>query len=81
MRCIWVTGQKGLSEHEAAVSIITEARQLVEEDLGMTGIKWKPFDVDDKGRHGKYLILSVKKKSPVFSISIFMNPKRFHGDK
>ncbi len=29
-RCIWVAGQKGLTENEAAIMIIEEARKLVQ---------------------------------------------------
>ncbi|XP_014662038.1 PREDICTED: DNA polymerase theta-like [Priapulus caudatus] len=41
-RCIWVTGQKGLTEHEAALAIIAEAQQLLSEDVGLLGVCWKP---------------------------------------
>ena len=58
VRCIWVTGQKGLSEWEAAKEIIKEARNLVEQDLGVAGIQWKPCatTLNDPGK----TILSLK---------------------
>ena len=34
-RCIWMTGQRGLTEHEAAILIVEEAKKLLQEDLGV----------------------------------------------
>ncbi|XP_072116401.1 DNA polymerase theta [Mobula birostris] len=39
-RCIWVTGRKGLSEKEAAVLIVQEARSHLQQDLASMGIEW-----------------------------------------
>jgi DNA polymerase theta len=41
-RCIWLTGQKGLTEHDAAVLIIQEAKELLANDLLQMGVDWKP---------------------------------------
>jgi len=40
-RCIWVTGQKGFTESEAAVLIIAEAQEILAADLLVMGIVWK----------------------------------------
>lgn len=54
-RCIFLTGRKGVTEYEAAVAIITEAKSIVQEELGGLGIQWK----DGKSEPGPAL------KSPV----------------
>lgn len=41
-RCIWAAGQNGLTEHEAAVLIVKEAKELLKDDLQQLGIEWKP---------------------------------------
>lgn len=41
-RCIWATGQKGLTEREAAACIVGEAKGLLKDDLLRMGIEWKP---------------------------------------
>ena len=46
-RCIWMTGKKGLTEREAAILILQEAKTLLQQDVGMLGIKWQP-DVKEK---------------------------------
>jgi len=43
-RCIWVTGQTGLTEYEAAEMIIREAKKLLGDDLLEMGVDWKPAD-------------------------------------
>ena len=35
--CIWVSGQKPLTEKAAAVMIVEEARKLLQEDVGLLG--------------------------------------------
>ncbi|CAG2241135.1 POLQ [Mytilus edulis] len=40
-RCIWLTGRKGVTELEAAEAIISEAKSLIQEELGGLGIQWK----------------------------------------
>ncbi|XP_017263452.1 DNA polymerase theta [Kryptolebias marmoratus] len=42
LRCVWVTGGQALTEQEAAVEIVSEARLLLQEDLAQLGIKWDP---------------------------------------
>ncbi|XP_013868724.1 DNA polymerase theta isoform X2 [Austrofundulus limnaeus] len=42
LRCVWVTGGRALTEQEAAVEIVSEARLLLQEDLAQLGIKWDP---------------------------------------
>ncbi|KAK2169547.1 hypothetical protein LSH36_9g16021 [Paralvinella palmiformis] len=39
-RCIWVAGQKALTECEAAILIIEEAKQLLKVDLEQMGVQW-----------------------------------------
>uniref|UniRef100_UPI00398EBF00 DNA polymerase theta n=1 Tax=Pristiophorus japonicus TaxID=55135 RepID=UPI00398EBF00 len=41
-RCIWVSGRKGLTERDAAVLIIEEARNHLQQDLASMGIEWNP---------------------------------------
>ncbi|MBN3297943.1 DPOLQ polymerase, partial [Amia calva] len=41
-RCIWVSGKRGLTEREAALQIVREARQLLQQDLALLGIIWDP---------------------------------------
>ncbi|XP_076077115.1 DNA polymerase theta-like isoform X2 [Mytilus galloprovincialis] len=40
-RCIWLTGRKGVTELEAAEAIISEAKSIIQEELGGLGIQWK----------------------------------------
>ncbi|KAK3748922.1 hypothetical protein QZH41_019878, partial [Actinostola sp. cb2023] len=40
-RVIWVAGKRGLSEKEAAVLIVTEAKQHLKDDVAQLGIHWK----------------------------------------
>lgn len=42
LRCVWVTGGRALTEHEAAVEIVSQARLLLQEDLALLGIRWDP---------------------------------------
>ncbi|XP_067849109.1 DNA polymerase theta [Heptranchias perlo] len=41
-RCIWVSGRKGLTERDAAVLIVEEARNHLQQDLASMGIEWNP---------------------------------------
>ncbi|XP_033111697.1 DNA polymerase theta-like [Anneissia japonica] len=43
-RCIWATGRKGLTEEEAALLIVKEAKQLLKADLKVMGVEWKGND-------------------------------------
>ncbi|XP_053395972.1 DNA polymerase theta-like [Mercenaria mercenaria] len=40
-RCIFLTGRKGVTEYEAALAVITEAKSIIQEELGGLGIQWK----------------------------------------
>ncbi|KAA8594854.1 DNA polymerase theta isoform X1 [Etheostoma spectabile] len=42
LRCVWVTGGRALTEQEAAVEIVSEARFLLREDLAQLGVQWDP---------------------------------------
>ncbi|XP_078115890.1 DNA polymerase theta isoform X1 [Sander vitreus] len=42
LRCVWVTGGRALTEQEAAVEIVSEARLLLREDLAQLGVQWDP---------------------------------------
>lgn len=39
-RCIWLTGRKGVTELDAALAIIEEAKVIVQGDLGVSDIVW-----------------------------------------
>ena len=39
-RTFWVTGQKGLTEGEAAKAIVAEARELISKELGIPDAVW-----------------------------------------
>ena len=41
-RCIFITGHKPLTEQEAAVLIVEEARRLLKADLERMGVQWTP---------------------------------------
>jgi len=43
-RCIWVTGQSGMTEYEAAETIVREAKKLLGGDLLQMGVDWKPAE-------------------------------------
>ncbi|XP_067676390.1 DNA polymerase theta-like [Haliotis asinina] len=40
-RSIWLSGKKGVTEAEAAVAIIEEAKSIIQAELGGLGIQWK----------------------------------------
>lgn len=42
LRCVWVTGGRALTDQEAAVEIVSEARLLLQEDLAQLGVQWDP---------------------------------------
>uniref|UniRef100_A0A8D0DFQ0 DNA polymerase theta n=1 Tax=Sander lucioperca TaxID=283035 RepID=A0A8D0DFQ0_SANLU len=42
LRCVWVAGGRALTEQEAAVEIVSEARLLLREDLAQLGVQWDP---------------------------------------
>uniref|UniRef100_A0A673C1M8 DNA polymerase theta n=1 Tax=Sphaeramia orbicularis TaxID=375764 RepID=A0A673C1M8_9TELE len=42
LRCVWVTGGRALTEQEAAIEIVSEARLLLQEDLAHLGVQWDP---------------------------------------
>ncbi|XP_053712085.1 DNA polymerase theta-like isoform X2 [Synchiropus splendidus] len=42
LRCVWVAGGRALTEREAAVEIVSEARLLLQEDLAQLGVHWNP---------------------------------------
>lgn len=42
LRCVWVAGGRALTEQEAAVAIVSEARLLLQEDLAQLGVQWDP---------------------------------------
>lgn len=41
-RSIWLTGEKGLTECEAAILVVNDAKALLQKDLAKLGIEWKP---------------------------------------
>ena len=45
-RGIWMAGQKGLTDAEAAVLIVEEAKRLLAADLAQMGVQW-----NGGGRH------------------------------
>ena len=44
-RVFWVAGKRGLSEREAAVLIVTEAKELLRGDVAQLGIQWQAPEV------------------------------------
>ncbi|XP_078088028.1 DNA polymerase theta [Mustelus asterias] len=44
-RCIWVSGRKGLTERDAAVLIVEEAKNHLRQDLALMGIEWNPDQI------------------------------------
>lgn len=42
VRCVWVSGGRALTEQEAAIEIVSEARLLLQEDLARLGVQWDP---------------------------------------
>ncbi|XP_077426796.1 DNA polymerase theta isoform X2 [Vanacampus margaritifer] len=42
LRCVWVSGGRALTEQEAAVAIVSEAKLLLQGDLAQLGIRWDP---------------------------------------
>ncbi|XP_051841327.1 DNA polymerase theta [Antechinus flavipes] len=41
-RTIWVPGRKGLTEKEAAVLIVKEAKMILQQELAEMGVQWNP---------------------------------------
>ncbi|XP_068607098.1 DNA polymerase theta [Brachionichthys hirsutus] len=42
LRCVWAAGGRALTEQEAAIEIVSEARLLLQEDLAQLGVRWDP---------------------------------------
>ncbi|XP_068178776.1 DNA polymerase theta [Antennarius striatus] len=42
LRCVWATGGRALTEREAALEIVSEARLLLQGDLAQLGVHWDP---------------------------------------
>ena len=75
LRCVWVTGGRALTEHEAAVEIVSQARLLLQEDLALLGIRWHPetllpeaLDNPDNHRHGMNATSACPQEEQVSSI-------------
>ncbi|XP_062391805.1 DNA polymerase theta [Sardina pilchardus] len=49
LRCIWVSGKKPLTEREAALEIVAEARHLLQQDLAVLGVNWDPASLPLEG--------------------------------
>ncbi|KAM3864859.1 DNA polymerase theta [Diretmus argenteus] len=45
LRCVWVSGGRALTEQEAAIEIVSEARLLLQDDLAQLGVQWDPGTV------------------------------------
>ena len=50
-RCIWLSGQRGLTEREAALLIIHEARSLLQDDLHQMGGELAPHGGTNVARY------------------------------
>lgn len=63
LRSFWVTGKKGLTEAEAAILIVEEARELLEKDLGIKIHDWDKNNIETKpttkGLKNNYLPLQL----------------------
>lgn len=44
-RCIWLRGMPGMTAYEAALTIIEEAQQTIEQGLGSVGLKWEEQEI------------------------------------
>ncbi|XP_061535067.1 DNA polymerase theta isoform X1 [Phycodurus eques] len=42
LRCVWASGGRALTEQEAAVAVVSEAKLLLRGDLARLGIRWDP---------------------------------------
>uniref|UniRef100_A0A4X2K4M7 DNA polymerase theta n=2 Tax=Vombatus ursinus TaxID=29139 RepID=A0A4X2K4M7_VOMUR len=42
IRTIWIAGRKGLTEREAAVLIVKEAKMILQQELAEMGVQWNP---------------------------------------
>ncbi|XP_074070716.1 DNA polymerase theta isoform X2 [Macrotis lagotis] len=42
IRTIWIAGRKGLTEREAAVLIVKEAKMILQQELAELGVQWNP---------------------------------------
>lgn len=73
--CIWLTGQKGLTEYDAAVLIIQEAKELLASDLLQMGVDWKPAGTVYYHRVFAFFVNCLKMTLRVFCMSnIIINP-------
>ncbi|KAM9225840.1 DNA polymerase theta [Dugong dugon] len=50
-RTVWVAGRKGLTEREAAVLIVEEARMILQQDLVDMGVQWNPNSLLNSDTH------------------------------
>uniref|UniRef100_A0A8K9XCJ8 DNA polymerase theta n=1 Tax=Oncorhynchus mykiss TaxID=8022 RepID=A0A8K9XCJ8_ONCMY len=50
LRCVWVSGGRALTEHEAAIEIVSEARLLLQQDLALLGVTWDPATLPTETR-------------------------------
>ncbi|KAK9874987.1 hypothetical protein WA026_005802 [Henosepilachna vigintioctopunctata] len=48
MRTVWITGKQGLTEKEAADLILHDAREYLENEMGVKNIMWGLTDDEDK---------------------------------
>ncbi|XP_071219359.1 LOW QUALITY PROTEIN: DNA polymerase theta [Salvelinus alpinus] len=51
LRCVWVSGGRALTEHEAAIAIVSEARLLLQQDLALLGVTWDPGTLPTENDH------------------------------
>ncbi|XP_042189978.1 DNA polymerase theta [Callorhinchus milii] len=51
-RCIWVSGKKSLTERDAAILIVEEARKLLQQDLAQMGVDWNPEQLSANSQQG-----------------------------
>lgn len=75
LRCVWVTGGRAITEHEAAAEIVSEARLLLQEDLALLGIRWDPatlplevLDNPDSHRNNVHIRSTNPHEEPINSI-------------
>ena len=70
LRSFWVTGQKGVTEGEAALLIVEEAREILQKDLGVQISNWTEFEppeilkksvLSPNSAHMSYLKAKTKK--------------------
>lgn len=79
LRCVWVTGGRALTEQEAAIEIVSEARRLLQEDLAQLGVQWDPTTLPPGASTVSNLDDHHSSESDNSSVS-FISPQQLKAD-